>query len=59
LINLVRRGINPYLSSWKSAEADSTISPKGFHELSEDFNPNNPDFPGNLSKACPEPVEGR
>jgi len=32
-------------------KADSTISPKGFHALREDFNPNNPDFPKNLSKT--------
>jgi hypothetical protein len=30
-----------------------TLSPQGFHVLSEDFNPNgfDPDFPRNLSKT--------
>jgi hypothetical protein len=28
-----------------------TLSPQGLHVLSEDFNPNDPDFPRNLSKT--------
>ncbi|MCI0551996.1 MAG: hypothetical protein L0287_13670 [Anaerolineae bacterium] len=32
-------GINPCLSSWKSAEADSLVSPKGFHALSRRLQP--------------------
>ncbi|MCA2002872.1 MAG: GHMP kinase [Chloroflexi bacterium] len=35
----VRSGINPCLSPWKSAEADSSSSPKGFHELSSGLKP--------------------
>jgi len=34
-----RCGLKSCLKAWNSAEADSVISPQGFHELREGFTP--------------------